>query len=338
MPQEKGKRIAVFSAHEFEIPYLEQANNGEFELVFEKGEISKQKLRQLKDISALSIFSTDTIGKTLIAQLKKMEIPLIATRSAGFEHIDLEAAGKADIQISNVPEYSPQAIAEHSLGLMLALLRKLVPSYERINNYDFSLNGLVGSEITGKTVGIMGVGNIGKALIKILGGFDCRIVLYDVEKNPKLERRKNLEYVTLDQLLKSSDIVSVHLPLNQDTKHIIDKESLKKMKSSTILINAGRGGLVDTKAVVSALKKEKLGGFGMDVYEHEDHFFYEDHSNEVFKDDVFARLLTFKNVFITAHQAFLTDTALNEIAETTFETIRSFLKDRKHINTVNADI
>ena len=333
----KKKKIVFFSTHDFEIPYLEKANDDRYELLLENGEISKEKLAQYDDVSALSVFSTDPINKSIVAQLKKMEIPMIATRSAGFEHIDMKAAEKAGVKVSHVPEYSPQAIAEHSLGLMLALLRKLIPSYERINNYDFSLNGLVGSEITGKTIGIVGVGNIGKALISILGGFDCQIILYDVKEDSKLKKRKDVEYVSLNQLFKKSDIVSVHLPLNKRTKHIIDKGALAKMKSSAILINAGRGGLVDTKAVVAALKKEKLGGFGMDVYEHEDRFFYEDHSNTVFKDDIFARLLTFKNVVVTAHQAFLTDTALSEIAETTFRNIRSFLEDDKHINAVEPD-
>ncbi|MGC1515868.1 MAG: 2-hydroxyacid dehydrogenase [Maribacter sp.] len=327
-------RVALFSAHKFEVPYLKKANDTRFELVFIEENLTLENLKSAGKLSAISVFSSDVVDKEIVDYMKKNGISFVTTRSAGFNHIDVKLASKKGIKVSNVPEYSPQAIAEHALGLMLALLRKLIPSYERIRGYNFSLNGLVGSEITGKTIGIVGTGTIGKALVKLLSGFDVRVLVYDIEEDNNFKKKYDVTYVALDQVLSECDIISVHLPLTDETEYIIDKKALSKIRPSAILINAGRGKLVDTKAVVEALKEEKLGGFGMDVYEREDHFFYEDHSNEVFKDDVFARLLTFKNVIVTAHQAFLTETALTQIAEVTFKNIHAFLMDGNQENKV----
>ncbi|KPM32088.1 D-lactate dehydrogenase [Croceitalea dokdonensis DOKDO 023] len=321
-------KIAVYSAHEFEIPFLREANDDGHELHFVSEKLNIQTVGQAKNCDVVAVFSSDEASKEVIAKLAEFGVELITTRSAGFNHIDLKSAKEWGVRVVHVPEYSPQAIAEHCMALLLALSRKLIPSYERIRTYDFSLRGLTGSEINKKTIGVLGTGNIGCSLIKILNGFGCTLLAYDAEVNDKVAEMKNVNYVELNEVFAQADAISLNLPLNEGTKHIIDSAAIEKMKNGVILINAGRGALVDTQAVIDGIKSEKIGGFGMDVYEHEKGFFYEDHSEEVFKDDLFARLLTFKNVVVTAHQAFLTETALKEIAETTMKNISDFAKGR----------
>jgi D-lactate dehydrogenase len=317
-------KIAVYSAHDFEVPFLKTANANKNKLQFISEKLNGKSVKRSKGCEAIAVFSSDDVSKEIVNELSEYGIKFITTRSAGFNHIDLKTAAQHGISVTNVPGYSPNAIAEHCIALLLAISRKLIPSYERIRNYDFSLNGLVGSELSTKTIGIMGTGNIGYRLTRILLGFGCKILAYDAKQNVDLAELDGVKYVELKTLLSQSDIISLNLPLNNKTEHIINADSIKQMKEGVILINAGRGKLIDTKSVVDALKSEKIGGFGMDVYEREEGFFYENHSNEVFKDDLFARLLTFKNVVITAHQAFLTETALQEIAETTMQNIDAF--------------
>jgi len=329
-------KIAVYSAHDFEVPFLKTANANKNELQFISEKLNGNSVKFAKGCDVIAVFSSDDVSKEIVNELSSYGIKFITTRSAGFNHIDLKTAAQHGILVTNVPGYSPNAIAEHCLAILLAISRKLIPSYERIRNYDFSLNGLVGSELSTKTIGIMGTGNIGYRLIRILLGFGCTILAYDAKRNDEIAGLDGVEYVELNTLLPQSDIISLNLPLNNETEHIIDTEAIKQMKEGVILINAGRGRLVDTKSVVDALKSEKIGGFGMDVYEREEGFFYEDHSNEVFKDDLFARLLTFKNVVITAHQAFLTETALQEIAETTMQNIQAFENGTKLKNEVKS--
>lgn len=327
-------KIAVFSVHDFEIPFLQDANKDEHELVFVSKKLNQQTVESAKDCDVACLFSTDDASEAVIESLVENGIKFITTRSAGFNHIDLDSAEKYGIPVAHVPEYSPNAIAEHCVALILALQRKLIPSYERIRNYNFSLNGLIGTELDKKIVGVMGTGNIGERLIRILTAFGCEVLAYDVLENPKVSEIDGVAYVDLETLYTNSDVVSLNLPLNNETENIIDADALQKMKEGVILVNAGRGKLVDTQAVIEGLKNEKVGGFGMDVYEHEKEFFYEDHSNEVFKDDLFARLLTFKNVVVTAHQAFLTETALQEIADTTFKNIDAFVNNDELENEV----
>lgn len=317
-------KIAIYSAHQFEVPYLEKANVADYELVFISQNLTDATANLAKECDVVALFSSDDARKSCIEKFAKYGIKLITTRSAGFNHINIEAAKKNDILVTNVPEYSPNAIAEHCITLLLSLSRKLIPSYERIRNFNFSLQGLMGSELNKKTIGVMGTGSIGVRLIKILHGFGCNILAYDIHKNSEVASLKGVEYVEKKTLFSTCDAISLNLPLNDETQNIIDTEAIKMMKDGVFIINAGRGKLVDTQAVIEGIKTEKIGGFGMDVYEHEDRFFYEDHSNQVFNDDVFARLLTFKNVIVTAHQAFLTDTALTKIAETTFNNIKAY--------------
>lgn len=264
------------------------------------------------------------MDEVCLTSLKNGGTELIALRSAGFNNVDLKVATRLNLKIVRVPAYSPYSVAEHAVGLMLALNRKLCRAYNRVRELNFSLDGLVGFDMHGKTVGIIGTGRIGSVLAHILGGFGCKILAYDLFPDNDLVVRLGLKYVTLDQLYKESDIISLHVPLTPKTHHIVDQKSLSMMKPGVMLVNTGRGGLVDTKSLISALKIGQIGYAGLDVYEEEEGIFFEDHSQDLLQDDVLARLLTFPNVFITSHQGFLTREALANIAQTTLQNVKDF--------------
>lgn len=327
-------RIAIYSCHSFEKEYLKAANRESHELLMIEETLNEDTLKKAKDCSIISIFSSDNANREIIKKLDEMGVELITTRSAGTDHIDLKAAKEFEIKITNVPEYSPNAIAEHCIALTLALYRKLKTSFERIKNYNFSLNGQVGTEIHSKTVGICGTGDIGEVLANLFNGFDAKVLLFDAEENPNLKKKSWAKYVSKDIILEKCDIISLNLPLNKETKGFISAHELNKMKQSTILINTGRGGLVNTKDVHDALKTERISGFAMDVYENEKGIFYEDLSNTPGKDELLLSLIKLDNVVVTAHQAFLTNTALNNMMETTFNNIEAFL-DGKALNAID---
>ena len=234
-----------------------------------------------------------------------------------------------------MPAYSPYAIAEHTMALILALNRKLIKAHNRVREQNFSLNGLTGFDLNGKTVGVIGTGKIGSVLIKILHGFGCNILAQDINEDPNMIDKYGVIYTDCATLCKHSDIISLHIPLKVSTKHLIDKEHIALMKPGVMLINTSRGGLVDTKAVIEGLKTKKIGYFGIDVYEEEEGLFFEDHSEDILQDDVIARLMTFNNVLITSHQAFLTKTALTNIAETTIYNIDCFENGKVSGNEVS---
>lgn len=238
------------------------------------------------------------------------------------------------MKVARVPAYSPYAIAEHTVAMILALNRKLIRANRRVMELNFSLDGLVGFDMNGKTAGIIGTGKIGSVLARILHGFGCRILAYDKEENKELIERYQVEYTSCESLCEQSDIITLHVPLNEDTRYIIDKHCIDKMKPGVMLINTSRGGLVNTKAVIDALKTKHIGFFGMDVYEEEEGLFFEDHSEDILQDDTIARLMTFKNVLITSHQAFLTETALRNIAETTVYNLDCFESTTKNENEI----
>ena len=256
--------------------------------------------------------------------LKQIGLDLLVLRSSGYNHVDLTVAKELGIRIARVPEYSPHAIAEHSLALMLALNRKLIRAHQRIMDLNFSLDGLVGFDMNGKTVGLIGTGKIGRVAAKILTGFGCRILAYDVKENEELKRTCQVTYTDLETLYSQSDIISLHVPLTEKTKYMINSSTIKLMKPGVMLINTSRGLLVNTKDVIDALKTGHIGSLGLDVYEEEEGLFFLDHSEDILQDDMIARLLSFRNVLITSHQAFLTDTALNNIAETTIHNLDCF--------------
>lgn len=262
---------------------------------------------------------------------------LVALRSAGFNHVDLEAAREAGIIVARVPAYSPHAVAEHAVALILSLDRRIHRAYARVREGNFSLEGLMGFDLDGRTVGIVGTGKIGTVFGRIMDGFGCRLLAHDPFPNEECGRL-GVEYVDLDRLFSESDIVALHAPLTPETHHLIDGKALARMKPSAMLINTSRGALVDTRAVIEALKDGTLGALGLDVYEEEADLFFRDLSQEVIRDDVFARLLTFPNVLVTAHQAFFTEEAVRRIAATTLENISSFEVSQSVPHEVTADM
>ena len=327
-------KIAFYSTHEFEKEYIKKANTAEHELIFIDEELSSETIDKANGCNVISLFSSDKTNENILKGLKDLGIRFLATRSAGTDHIDLAAAKKLGIKVANVPEYSPNAIAEHCLAMTLAICRKLKASIHRIDTYNFALEGQVGIEIQGKTVGICGTGEIGERLAHIFNGFRAKVLLFDTVENPILKDESWCKYTTKDDLLKSSDIISLNLPLNEETHKFIGKKELGTMKKSAILINTGRGGLVDTARVFNALRAEKIGGFGMDVYENEKGIFYENLSGEDDKDALLRSLIAMDNVVVTAHQAFLTDTALRNMMTTTFKNIKEFHEDGSQENPV----
>lgn len=316
-------KVAIFSAHGFEKEYLEAANQGRHDLLWLDARLDAQTVALAKDCEAVCLFVNDDASEKPLQMLAQNGVKNLALRSTGFNHVDLEAAKRLKMRVARVPDYSPYSVAEHTVALMLALNRKLIRANRRVMELNFSLNGLVGFDMRGKTAGIIGIGKIGGVLAKILHGFGCELLGFDVAANPAMAEY-GLAYTDLDTLLRKSDIISLHLPLNTQTRYIINADSIAKMKPGVMLINTSRGGLVNTLDVIKALKSGQIGALGLDVYEEEQSLFFEDHSNTILQDDTIARLLTFSNVLITSHQAFLTDTALRNIAETTFENLDCF--------------
>jgi D-lactate dehydrogenase len=328
-------RIAFFSIKEFEKEYLMEANAGKHEMILIESALSSQTASLVDDCEVVSLFVNDDGSAEVLNSLKESGVQYLALRSAGFNHIDLNKAHELNIQVANVPEYSPYAVAEHTVALMLALNRKLVRADHRIKDLNFSLNGLTGFDMHGKTVGIIGLGKIGGIVAKILHGFGCKIIGFDEHINNELASKYNVVYGDLETLFKKSDIITLHVPLNKETQYIINDQTIKAMKTGVMLINTSRGGLVRTKSVINALKTGKIQYLGLDVYEEEQGLFFEDHSQDILQDDIIARLMTFKNVLITSHQAFLTDTALQNIAETTLYNINCWEQGIKSENLLS---
>lgn len=272
---------------------------------------------------AVCAFVNDDLSATVLERLHELGVELIALRCAGFNNVDLPTAKRLGLTVVRVPAYSPHAVAEHALTLILSLSRKIHRAYNRVREGNFSLQGLVGFDLHGKTIGIVGTGKIGLVFGRIMSGFGCRLLAHDPIPSPEGEAL-GMSYVSLPELLAQSDIVSLHCPLTPKTHHLLNEETIFRMKPGAVLINTGRGGLVDTRALILALKQRHLGAVGVDVYEEEEGLFFEDHSFEGINDDTFIRLSTFPNVLITAHQGFLTEEALRAIAEVTVDNICSF--------------
>ena len=314
-------RVAVFDIHRFEREFLTAAATGRHDLVLLDSRLTPQSAKLAQGCSAACIFVNDDGGREVLEVLSKLGIHYVALRSAGYNHIDLVAAEELGIQVANVPEYSPHAVAEHTVALILALNRRIIRAHNRVMEHNFSLDGLVGFDLFGKTVGIVGTGRIGEVVARIMRGFGCRLLACDPAPNPALQDELSVEYTSLDELCACADIITLHSPLTAATRYLINAQRLSTMKRGVMLINTSRGGLIDTKATIDALKSGQVGYLGIDVYEEEAGIFFEDHSEHVLQDDVLSRLTTFRNVLITSHQAFLTDTALRNIAETTMANI-----------------
>ncbi|MEZ4935010.1 MAG: 2-hydroxyacid dehydrogenase [Saprospiraceae bacterium] len=322
-------KITLFSDHPFERQHIEQANAGRHELMYVPTYLTPKTAILAKGSDAVAIFVNDNGSAEVLRLLHGYGVRYIACRSAGINHVDLQEAKALGMKVANVPGYSPYSIAEHTVALMLALNRKLVRANSRVRDLNFSLNGLTGFDMNGKTVGIVGVGAIGQVVAKILHGFGCHLLGFDLNPNEELTHRYGMAFTDLDDLIRRSDIITLHAPLNKHTQYLINGKRIAHMKKGVMLINTSRGGLVNTKAVIKGLKKGQIGYLGLDVYEEESGLFFEDHSGDILQDDVIARLLTFPNVLITSHQAFLTETALRNIEETTFHTINCWEKGEK---------
>lgn len=317
-------KTAVFSTHTFEKPFLIAANQlFHHELLFFEVRLDQQTALLAAEFPAVSCFASDNLSAPVLSTLAHNGTRLIALRCAGFNHVDLPVAKNLGLTVARVPAYSPYAVAEFAVGLILTLNRKIHRAYNLVREQNFLLTNLMGFDLHGKTVGIVGTGKIGTVFAKIMHGFGCHLVASDPVPNAACIKLR-VQYVELNELCKQADIISLHCPLNDETRHIINEQTIAQMKPHLMLINTGRGALIDTRAIIQALKKGKIGYLGTDVYEEEEHLFFEDRSDDIIQDDVFARLQTFPNVIVTGHQAFLTKEALTNIATTTVNNITAF--------------
>jgi D-lactate dehydrogenase len=327
-------KVAVFSTKSYDRQFLEAANlNHGHELIFLEPRLTEMTVCLAAGCRAICVFINDKLDADIVKAIAAQGVQLIALRSAGFNHIDLKAATALGLTVVRVPAYSPYAVAEHAVALILALNRKLYRAYNRVRDDNFSLEGLMGFDLHGSTVGIVGTGKIGQCFAQIMQGFGCRLLAYDVQPNAHCESL-GVEYVTLSALLSQSDIVSLHCPLTPQTHHLVNAESLALLKTGMMLINTSRGGLLDTLAVIEGIKSGKIGYLGIDVYEQEEGLFFEDLSNTIIQDDTFQLLQSFPNVMITAHQAFFTRNALTNISDTTLANITDFEQGKHCLNLV----
>ena len=314
-------KIAVFDTHRYDRGAFDEANRAfGHELVYFEPRLNAQTAGLAAGFPAVCSFVNDRVDRDALSKLREGGVRLIALRSAGFNHVDLPAADELGIAVVRVPEYSPFAVAEHAVALVLALNRKIHRAYARVREGNFSLDGLLGFDLHGKTVGLVGTGRIGRAAAIIFLGFGCRVLAYDREP----AAIPGVAYTSLDDLYAGSDILSLHVPLTPATQHMIDDAALARMKRGVMIINTGRGALIDSRALIAALKTGHVGAAGLDVYEEEEGVFFEDLSDRVLQDDVLARLLTFGNVIVTAHQGFFTHEAIGAIAQTTLANVTAF--------------
>jgi D-lactate dehydrogenase len=316
-------KLAVFSTRNYDRDFLTAANQSRHEIHFFEPHLNEETVGLAAGFGAVCVFVNDRVDRAVIERLASLGVGLIALRCAGYNNVDLKAAAKHGLTVVRVPGYSPYAVAEHAVGLMLALNRKLHRAYNRVREGNFALDGLLGFDMHGKTVGIIGTGKIGSVVAEILAGFGCPTLAFDPLPNERCQS-SGVRYLKIDDLLAQSDIITLHCPLTQENQHMIDATALQKMKVGVMLINTSRGALIDTAAVIEALKSGKVGYLGLDVYEEEEQIFFEDRSGLIISDDVFSRLLTFPNVIITGHQAFFTREALVNIAATTIDNITKF--------------
>lgn len=327
-------RIAFFDAKPYDESSFNKVNEKfGFEVRYFKEHLSMNNVSLSKNMDVVCIFVNAIADEQVINQLVLNGVKLIALRCAGYNNVDLEAA-RNKITVVRVPAYSPHAVAEHTLALMLTLNRKTHKAYNRTRESNFALNGLMGFDMYGKTAGIIGTGKIAKILIKTLRAIGLEVLAYDLYPDAEFARENGIRYVTLEELYNNSDIISLHCPLTKETEYIINETSISKMKDGVMIINTGRGKLINTHDLINGLKSRKIGYAGLDVYEEESQYFFEDRSNKILDDDILARLLSFNNVIVTSHQAFFTKEALHNIAETTLQNIQDFANNKPLVNEV----
>jgi D-lactate dehydrogenase len=329
-------KVAVFSTKSYDQRYLERANREHcHELNYFEPRLVEGTVPLADGHAAVCAFVNDQLDTGVLRALHAQGTTLVALRSAGFNHVRLDVADELGLTVVRVPAYSPHAVAEHALTLILSLNRRISRAYNRVRDGNFSLEGLLGFDLHGKTVGVIGTGKIGTLFARIVQGFGCRVLAFDPYPNAEMERIAR--YLPFEDLAGASDIISLHCPLTPDTRHLINHEAVEKMKDGVMLINTSRGQLVDTRAVIDGLKRGRIGYLGLDVYEEEEALFFEDLSDQVIRDDVFARLLTFPNVMITGHQGFFTEEAISRIAHTTLENISAFETGEGTLHRVTSD-
>lgn len=331
-------RIAVFSTKPYDRTFFEQAN-GRFahELTFFEPRLTLETCSLAAGYPAVCVFVNDLVDARVLEQLRQGGTTAIALRCAGFNNVDLHTAEQLGIKVVRVPAYSPHAVAEHTVGLMLTLNRKIHRAYARVREGNFSLDGLLGFDLFGRTVGIVGTGQIGANVARIMAGFGCRLLGYDRLPNP-LCQQLGMTYVALGELLATADIVTLHCPLTPETRYLINSQTIGQMKRGSMLINTSRGAVIDTRAAIDGLKSGALGALGIDVYEEEGDYFFEDLSQQMIADDVLARLLTFPNVLVTGHQAFFTHEALEAIANTTLRNLQQLIDTGTSANEVASSL
>ncbi len=330
----KVLRIAFFDAKPYDRDSFDEINKKYgFEIKYFRYHLTPDNIILAQNFDIIIVFVNDTINKTMIDSLVSFGVKLIALRSAGFNNIDLHAA-KNRIKVVRVPAYSPNAVAEHTIALMMTLNRKIHRAYFRTRDANFALHGLLGFDMYRKKAGVIGTGKIGKALIKILLGFGMEVMAYDPYPDEEFADIEKIEYTELDTLFMESDIISLNCPLTKETEYLINKNTISKMKNGVMLINTGRGRLIKTYDLIQGLKSGKIGSAGLDVYEEESQYFFEDLSDRILTDDTLARLLTFNNVIITSHQGFFTKEAMHNIAETTMKNISDFIQGKGLVNEV----
>ena len=325
-------RIAFFSTHAFDRQFFDDANRAHAHgLHYLEARLTAATATLAAGFPAVCAFVNDQLDATVLAALSAGGTRLVALRSAGFNHVDLARAQQLGLTVARVPAYSPHAVAEHTLALILSLNRRIHRAYARVREGNFALDGLLGFDLHGRTAGVIGTGKIGSAVARILVGFGCRVIACDVSPDAEC-LASGVTYAPLDQIWTQSDIITLHAPLTRETRHVIDADAIARMKPGVMIINTGRGALVDTPALVAGLKRGHIGYVGLDVYEEEESLFVQDLSGHVIQDDVFARLLTFPNVIVTAHQAFFTEEALRGISETTLANVSAFEQGRRNGN------
>jgi len=326
--------IAFFNSKSYDRIFFDAALKGStHKITYFDGSLTIETSTVTEGFDAVCVFVNNPVDRQVLQRIADIGIRIVALRSAGFNHVDLEAAEEVGIKVVRVPAYSPEAVAEHTVALILTLNRKTHKAYNRVRENNFSLEGLTGFNLFKKTAGVIGTGAIGTAFCKIMAGFGCNVIASDPVENEDL-RKAGVSYVALEELFKNADIISLHCPLTPRTKHMINRQAIGIMKPGVMLINTSRGALVDTSAAIEGLKQAKIGYLGIDVYEQEEHIFFRDLSEELLQDDEIARLMTFPNVLITGHQAFLTTEALRQIASTTVDNLTRFENGEEMINEV----
>lgn len=328
-------KIAFFNTHHYEKNIFLEANGKCIhEIHFFDVGLTEKTTGLANGFPCVCVFVHDQLNESTLKNLKEGGTKLVALRSAGYNHVNLQAAQKLNLKVVRVPEYSPYAIAEHVVAMIQTLNRKTHEAYNRVCKGNFNLDGLVGFDLHGKTVGIIGVGKIGSVLTRIMHGFGCKVLLNDLYPNKELVCEFQCQYVSCDEIYKQADIISLNLPLTPETKYFINEKSLSLMKKGVMLINTGRGGLIDTKALIASLKSGHVGFAGLDVYENEEKYFFHDYSDKIINDEMLKELMSYPNVLITGHQAFLTKDALTNIADTTLKNVTEFEEDLPLTNEV----